>query len=58
MATAIASSLQDTQPDIFYPDSDGKPMANNTEHAERIAMTKHGIESVFADRDDVFVAMG
>ncbi len=57
MATAIASSLQGTQPDIFYPDSDGKPMANNTEHAERIATTKHGIESVFADRDDVFVAM-
>ncbi len=41
---------------IFYPDSDGLPMANNTEHFERIATTKYGLESVFADRDDVFVA--
>ena len=47
-------SSEDT---IVYPDSDGLPMANNTEHAERITTTKYGIESIFADRDDVFVAM-
>jgi Uma2 family endonuclease len=59
METVISSTLQDisSSEDIFYPDSDGKPMANNTEHAERIATTKYGIESVFADQNDVFVAM-
>jgi Uma2 family endonuclease len=41
---------------IVYPDSDGQPMANNTEHLERIATTKYGLESAFAERDDVFVA--
>jgi len=44
-----------TQP-IVYPDSDGKPVANNTEHLEWITRTKHGIESVVADREDVLVA--
>jgi len=43
--------------EVYYPDSDGQPMANNTLHAEYIVTTKYGIESVFADRDDVFVAM-
>jgi Uma2 family endonuclease len=56
METVISSPLQDTQPDIYYPDSDGQPMANNTEHFEHIATTKYGLESVFAERDDVFVA--
>lgn len=58
MATKISSTFPDAsaQEDIYYPDSDGQPMANNTEHFERIATTKHGLESAFADRDDVFVA--
>ncbi len=57
METAIVSALQEASADnIYYPDSDGLPMANNTEHWERITTTKHGLESVFADRDDVFVA--
>jgi Uma2 family endonuclease len=42
---------------IYYPDSDGQPMANSTLHAEYIATTKYGIESAFQDRDDMFVAM-
>jgi Uma2 family endonuclease len=58
METVIVSALQDTKSDddIYYPDSDGLPMANNTEHLEWITITKHGLESVFAERDDVFVA--
>jgi len=44
-----------TQP-IVYPDSDGKPVANNTEHLKWITRTKHGIKSVVADREDVLVA--
>jgi Uma2 family endonuclease len=31
-------------------------MANNTEHYELIASTKYGLERLFHDRDDVFVA--
>ena len=56
MGTVISSLLHNTKSDIFYPDSDGQPMANNTEHFERIATTKYGLESVFAEREDVFVA--
>lgn len=58
METQISSTLQDPSASspLIYPDSDGKPMANNTEHLERIVTTKHGLESVFAEREDVFVA--
>ena len=52
-SVARASSLDDG---VYYPDTDGQPMANNTEHFERIATTKYGLESVFRGRDDVFVA--
>jgi Uma2 family endonuclease len=41
---------------IYYPDSDGLPMANNALHEKYITNTKHGIESAVKDRDDVFVA--
>ncbi len=41
---------------IFYPDSDGEPMANNTKHYELITTTKSGLDTAFQDRDDVFVA--
>jgi Uma2 family endonuclease len=41
---------------IHYPDSDGEPVANNTKHYEIIATTKSGLELLFRDRDDVFVA--
>jgi Uma2 family endonuclease len=57
METVIASTLHDSSASdtIFYPDSDGLPMANNTEHLKRIVTTQHGLESIFADRDDVVV---
>jgi Uma2 family endonuclease len=42
--------------EIYYPDSDGEPVANNTEHYELIAATKSGLDKLFAERDDVFVA--
>ncbi|MCU0425763.1 MAG: Uma2 family endonuclease [Candidatus Kapabacteria bacterium] len=56
METVISSGTASIIPTIYYPDSDGLPMANNTEHLERIITTKHGLEYIFADRDDVFVA--
>ena len=67
METLISSTLQSStisssinsniDNGIYYPDSDGEPMANSTLHEEYITTTKYGIESIVADRDDVFVAM-
>ena len=42
--------------DVIYPDSDGKPMSDNTEQFDYIVYTKLGLEWLFADRSDVFVA--
>lgn len=43
-------------PDDPYPDSDGQPMADNTEQFEWIVKIKENLEILFADRDDVFIA--
>jgi Uma2 family endonuclease len=45
-----------TPPPIEYPDSDGKPMADNTKQWRWIATLKGNIEALFAARPDVFVA--
>jgi Uma2 family endonuclease len=44
-----------TQP-IIYPDSDGKPMADNTKQFRWIATLVGGLEALFADDPNVFVA--
>ncbi len=41
---------------VQYPDSDGKPMADNTRQFRYIATLKGGFDSYYKDRDDVFVA--
>ena len=41
---------------IVYPESDGKPMADNTRQFCYIVMIQGGIAALFADRNDVFVA--
>src|SRR5258708_4825515 len=41
---------------IIYPDSDGKPMADNTEQWEWMVLIKLWLEWLFADNADVFVA--
>lgn len=41
--------------DIIYPDSDGKPMADNTKQFRWIVTIKENLEILFASRDDVFV---
>jgi Uma2 family endonuclease len=43
-------------PAVVYPDSDGMPMADNTRQFEWITTIKFGLEDVFRDRPDVFVA--
>jgi Uma2 family endonuclease len=53
MSTA---DLSKPQPAVTYPDSDGQPMAENTRQWEYLVIIKCGLEAVFRDRPDVFVA--
>ncbi len=41
---------------IVYPESDGKPMAENTLQFEWIVLIKLGLDACFAERADVFIA--
>ncbi len=41
---------------IIYPESDGQPMADNTEQFRWIVVIKENLEWLFADNPDVFVA--
>ncbi len=43
-------------PDDPYPESDGQPMADNTEQYEWLVKIKENLEILFADRTDVFIA--
>ena len=43
-------------PEIVYPDSDGQPMADNTRQFRTIVMIQGGLDDLFRDRPDVFVA--
>lgn len=45
-----------TQTQIVYPESDGKPMAENTKQFRWIVTVEGGLEALFAGRPDVFVA--
>ncbi|WP_017659791.1 Uma2 family endonuclease [Baaleninema simplex] len=41
---------------VIYPDSDGKPMSDNTKQFRWIVTIKENLEILFDDRSDVFVA--
>lgn len=41
---------------VVYPETDGMPMAENTEQFSWIVIIKEGLEWLFANRVDVFVA--
>jgi Uma2 family endonuclease len=43
-------------PDIVYPESDGKPMADNTKQFTWIVKIKENLEVLFKSNPDVFVA--
>ncbi len=43
-------------PEVFYPDSDGEPMADNTLQFEWIVTIKEGLAYLFRDDPNVFVA--
>jgi len=42
--------------EVIYPDSDGQPMANNTEQFRWILVIQQNLDWLFADNPDVFVA--
>src|SRR5947209_9384932 len=51
MSTAVQ-----TAPRIEYPDSDGQPMADNTLQFRYMVMIQGGLDDLFRDNPDVFVA--
>jgi Uma2 family endonuclease len=52
----MATAKSPTRPDAIYPDSDGKPMAENTLQFRWIVTIQGGLDVVFRDDPDVFVA--
>ncbi|EGJ29020.1 MULTISPECIES: Uma2 family endonuclease [Moorena] len=52
----MVQQITPTTDDIFYPESDGKPMADNTLQFELITTIKYGLEVHFKDDPNVFVA--
>ena len=53
MASVVAPS---PPPRIVYPDADGKPMAENTIQYRWIVTIVGGLDHLFAENRDVFVA--
>lgn len=41
--------------DILYPDSDGKPMAENTEQYRWIVLIKENLEILFANNHNILI---
>ncbi len=41
---------------IIYPESDGRPIADNTKQFRWIVTIEGGLEALFREREDVFVA--
>ncbi|GAB4458424.1 MAG: Uma2 family endonuclease [Armatimonadaceae bacterium] len=52
----MGNTMSLTIDSIQYPDSDGQTMADNTLQFQYIVMIKEGLETLFADNPDVFVA--
>jgi Uma2 family endonuclease len=50
------SKRADARPKVVYPDCDGEPMSDNTLQFRWIVTIKEGLEAIFRDRPDVFVA--
>lgn len=50
----MGSQLQSA--DLVYPESDGKPIADNTQQFRWIVVIQQNLDWLFADRPDVFVA--
>lgn len=53
---AAANAPANPQPEITYPESDGMPIADNTRQFRYIVMIQGGIDALFKDDPEVFVA--
>jgi len=51
-----ASVQPPCEPAIIYPDSDGQPMADNTKQFRCIVTIQGGLDALFQDHADIFVA--
>jgi Uma2 family endonuclease len=49
------STLLENKPEIIYPDSDGKPMSDNTKQFRYIVVIKENLDLLFADNSNVFI---
>jgi len=52
----VTQPLPLTESEIIYPDSDGQPMANNTEQFRWILVIQQNLDWLFTDNPNVFVA--
>ncbi len=55
-AAMVTQLNPSAKPEIIYPESDGKPMADNTEQFRWIVTIQGGIDALFQDDPNVFVA--
>ena len=56
MVETMVSHLQSSESDLIYPESDGKPMADNTKQFRWIVTIQQNLEWLFAKNSNVFVA--
>jgi len=57
MVLEVPSQQNPPQPsEVIYPDSDGKPMSDNTEQFRWIVVVKENLEYLYANDSNVFVA--
>jgi Uma2 family endonuclease len=56
MTTFSQLDYSQIDPDLLFPDSDGKPMADNTEQFRWIVTIKENLEIIFESQPDVFIA--
>jgi Uma2 family endonuclease len=55
MSSVLDAPVQEERA-IRYPESDGQPMADNTLQFQWIVLIKENLETLFREREDVFVA--
>ena len=56
MEASISKEKEQLSGDIFYPETDGQPMSDNTKQYEWITTIKGNLDGIFAHRTDVFIA--
>lgn len=52
----MAMAIVQTKPEVRYPESDGKPMAESPEHLQMMLALIATLQAYFAPRQDVYVA--